>query len=437
MATGEIVEYWPWPDDEAVRCGRVVRLTDDEVSFAEVDPSGFEDGTDVLSLEELFGIARHTRYLARLEAFFDSPPTLSMPDEGSADVFAILRTAMESHSVAAIYRPNEDDEPLDTEDGIYEEFAVEAIQDAFVRGRIVYEDGMCDGVVVLKDSAIAWAKVGGAKFAQTTSLYRIQQRQNAANVMATAMDSIGRCARSILREYGTATSANRFCEVGDSFGSFTGHGSPLTQALGYLAPSEIEGLADFYRSLGAEWEVAVGPNCHSEALATLLGLGAKPSGFENEYILALPRLFFDRPMTDARIEVQEVATRDMDVWCETLIHGLAESEPDLNLIELVELLACVGGCRRFMATWEGRPVGACSMFAFDDLAYLAGMVTLPGYRGRGVQTSMIEHRLRVAQSQGAKLALVTASPGTSSERNILHAGFRLAYTRLGLRVPAI
>src|SRR5205085_7851089 len=67
--------------------------------------------------------------------------------------------------------------------------------------------------------------------------------------------------------------------------------------------------------------------------------------------------------------------------------------------------------------WQGR------------IACLSGASTLPAHRGRGLQTTMLWHRLADAAAAGYELAYVSTLPETSSARNQRRAGFVEAYRR--------
>ena len=66
----------------------------------------------------------------------------------------------------------------------------------------------------------------------------------------------------------------------------------------------------------------------------------------------------------------------------------------------------------------------------EGVALLAGASTIPSARNRGAQRALLEARLRHAASQGCDLAMMGASPGSTSQKNAERQGFRIAYTRI-------
>ena len=55
--------------------------------------------------------------------------------------------------------------------------------------------------------------------------------------------------------------------------------------------------------------------------------------------------------------------------------------------------------------------------------------TVPAVRRRGLQTALLEERMRYAFNHGCDLAMMVALPGSDSQRNAERRGFQIAYTR--------
>ena len=75
------------------------------------------------------------------------------------------------------------------------------------------------------------------------------------------------------------------------------------------------------------------------------------------------------------------------------------------------------------------------MHLAGEFAQLTGAGTLPAFRRRGVQRELIRRRLHDAERAGARYALVTTQPGSSSQANVRRSGFELAYSRAVLARP--
>ena len=86
----------------------------------------------------------------------------------------------------------------------------------------------------------------------------------------------------------------------------------------------------------------------------------------------------------------------------------------------------------FVALVDGKPVAVAALRIRDDLAFLNGTATTAAFRGRGIQSALVQTRLAVAHQAGCDLAAVMATPSSQSARNLERLGFKLAYTRVSL-----
>ena len=88
--------------------------------------------------------------------------------------------------------------------------------------------------------------------------------------------------------------------------------------------------------------------------------------------------------------------------------------------------------RRPVAGSAGLSVAETALGRVGEL-YIAS--TLPEFRGRGVQTALLQARLVAAKAAGCALAVVMARPANTSARNTERAGFRLAFTKATFARP--
>jgi hypothetical protein len=61
--------------------------------------------------------------------------------------------------------------------------------------------------------------------------------------------------------------------------------------------------------------------------------------------------------------------------------------------------------------------------------------TLPAYRRQGAHAALLRARLAAAARAGCDLSLVHTRPGAPSARNMLRAGYALAYTAVEMFRP--
>jgi GNAT superfamily N-acetyltransferase len=76
--------------------------------------------------------------------------------------------------------------------------------------------------------------------------------------------------------------------------------------------------------------------------------------------------------------------------------------------------------------------GAGLIIPEHKIVALFGAGTLKPYRGRGLQTAILQRRLDVAAAAGCEYAVIVTQGGTTSMRNAERLGFTLAYSKATL-----
>ncbi|MDX8148527.1 GNAT family N-acetyltransferase [Lentzea sp. BCCO 10_0061] len=138
-------------------------------------------------------------------------------------------------------------------------------------------------------------------------------------------------------------------------------------------------------------------------------------------LLAVNRLTV-RPRPEEGAGLDVVAAGAADAFVEVLLAGYEVGGTVAAFIRAEHRLPMM---RRFLAVAGGTPIAAAAMTIHGDVAVLGGASTLPAYRGRGAQSLLLRHRLRVAADAGCVLAVATARPESVSAANLQRAGFRL------------
>lgn len=99
--------------------------------------------------------------------------------------------------------------------------------------------------------------------------------------------------------------------------------------------------------------------------------------------------------------------------------------------------ALVEGAHDFVARADGAPAACGSLNVVGDIGWLGGAATAVAHRGRGLQSALLVHRLRLARDLGCTLAAATAVPGEQSAANMARLGFTLLYTQAVLTKPLV
>jgi ribosomal protein S18 acetylase RimI-like enzyme len=219
---------------------------------------------------------------------------------------------------------------------------------------------------------------------------------------------------------------------------FAGVASPVSRAialgmLGSVDEADCDAVEDFYRRRGAASQFDLCPLA-DPSLAGLLGArGYRCQQFLNANFRPLSANE-QWPATPG-VTVTAVEPSEADLWCATVARGFAAANPapsqDLDIARPTArnpLVTC------FLARIDGEPVGAGAVALHDGVAKLFSTSTVPEFRRRGVHTALLRARLQAA-ARTCELALVSAVPGSESQRNLERAGFRVAYTRIRMVAP--
>ncbi|HSD10949.1 MAG TPA: GNAT family N-acetyltransferase [Candidatus Binatia bacterium] len=226
---------------------------------------------------------------------------------------------------------------------------------------------------------------------------------------------------------------------------FTGAGLFSNRALamglrGPVSHDEVETVETFYAARGVPSEIEIASMVDRSLLGLLSQRGYRLVRFRNIYAQALdPREASGaaQAMPSRAAEIHEVDASTAAAWSTTLLDGFGYTrDADRERVEtwnrMVRSLPVVTA---LVAVIDGALVGAASVMILGSTAVLGGAATLPAFRRRGVQRTLIEARLAVAKSAGCELAIVTADPGSSSGRNAERTGFQLICNHIGMRAP--
>ena len=174
----------------------------------------------------------------------------------------------------------------------------------------------------------------------------------------------------------------------------------------------------------------------------LTSRGYVVAGFENVLGLDVAAADAGRPAGDVRVTS---AGDDAATWIETMTGGFAAPDvydgppnPDETPREVLERIfgdTAAAGWERFLARRDGLVAGAATMRVHDRMAQFCGAATLPAHRRRGVQAALLRHRIAEARRRGCDIAVVTTTPGSTSQANVQKAGFVLLYARVLLTRP--
>lgn len=224
--------------------------------------------------------------------------------------------------------------------------------------------------------------------------------------------------------------------VGGAFCMFDGVESPLTQTFGlglFERPeaADLEKIEAFFTKHGAETFHEVSPLTDPE-LMTLLGeRGYRPIELTTVMFQELDEGGGPRATKNQDITARMIGPDEADGWAAISAEGWSTEMPEIGdfLLGLGQIAARTNGCRSFIAEQDGKPIAAGGFAVYDDVCILAGASTIAEGRNKGAQNALVAARLNYGASNGCKLAMMCAAPGSQSQVNAEKNGFQIAYTR--------
>jgi GNAT superfamily N-acetyltransferase len=83
--------------------------------------------------------------------------------------------------------------------------------------------------------------------------------------------------------------------------------------------------------------------------------------------------------------------------------------------------------KNYIAYIGDQPAGMGSLFISGNKGYIANDYTFPDFRGKGLQTALIHHRLEVAKDLDLEMVYTDVEFGSTSHNNMVKTGFQLVY----------
>ncbi|MGN2640014.1 GNAT family N-acetyltransferase [Nocardia takedensis] len=230
--------------------------------------------------------------------------------------------------------------------------------------------------------------------------------------------------------------------IGGGSAVWAAPGSPLDKVVGAgldgdLVEADLIAVEKAFADRGTPVQFEVSTAADPAVVSSLTARGYLLTGFENVSGLRLTPGRTARPAPEVR--VRAIEPDEIDLWTRVVVDGFAtpdtqgvasHEEFPREVIELAERdMAATDGFRAYLAWIDGVPAGGAGLRVGDGIAQLCGAATLPAFRRRGVQGSLLSVRLADAAAAGCDLAVVTTLPASTSQQNVHKAGFQLLYAR--------
>ena len=225
-------------------------------------------------------------------------------------------------------------------------------------------------------------------------------------------------------------------EAGGAYAMFDGLESPLTQTFGLgihedATAEHLDRIEDFFRERGAPIFHEVSPLADMSLLTLLGERGYRPIELTSVMYRTLEGETIGDAVAGSAVATRVIGETEADVWAQISARGWATEHESLAdfMLAFGKIAARTKGGKPFLAEIASEPVAAAGFSIYDDVCILAGAATVPEARNKGAQNALLAARLRFAQQQGCRLAMMCALPGSQSQKNAQKNGFAIAYTR--------
>jgi len=230
-------------------------------------------------------------------------------------------------------------------------------------------------------------------------------------------------------------SGSDWMESAGAYVVFDGVDSPVTQTFGLgifepLTGASLDTIERFFLDRGAPVNHEVSPLAGVAALDLLCARGYRP--IEISSVMHRP---VEAP-PPGNIKVRVTGPEEAQLWAEISARGWTHEHPELMpfMQQFGALAAAKKDCACFLAELDGQPGAAGALNIHDGVALFSGASTVPEMRRRGLQSALLQERMRYAADHGCDLAMMVAEAGSESQRNAQRQGFQIAYTRTKWRL---
>jgi GNAT superfamily N-acetyltransferase len=226
---------------------------------------------------------------------------------------------------------------------------------------------------------------------------------------------------------------------------FAGLNSPIGRTVGMgfdgsATAADLDRMEQFYRSHAAPSQIDVCPLTDPSLLELLK---------QRSYVMAelnnvlFRRLSDDRNDNDQRetnetpagVTIRQGHGKEAQAFSDIVVRSFFPNgdEPE-GFAEMIAPIYQAEGAILFVAEVEGKPVACAAGLIIPERRIIAlfGAGTLPDFRRRGLQTTLLRRRMETAQKAGCEYAVIVTQGGTTSMRNAERLGFRVAYSKATL-----
>lgn len=212
----------------------------------------------------------------------------------------------------------------------------------------------------------------------------------------------------------------------------TGAGRYVNRAVGVtldeLSDDDLDTIERFYAAAGLPAAVELSAWAPAATVAAFSARRYAPMFFRSMF--AVDATAPVRVADD--VAVVPVDDTNIDTWLDVYAAGfdVADGSPRTVHDDHALATSIAPGTLSVLALIDGRPAGCGTVQMVDGVGWVGAGATLPEFRRRGVQATLLSHRMRVAVEHGCDLVASTAVPSGASARNMVQLGFQFVQSQV-------
>ncbi len=190
-------------------------------------------------------------------------------------------------------------------------------------------------------------------------------------------------------------------------------------------------ILDFYEAEALEPTFYLAPANFSGGVGlALAGKGFVQTQFEQTILYGAPSL--EAPVLPQGMTIEAVTAGNLGEYARTMGGGFEWDDEWREAAVAHTQENFDFDSPAWLARVDGEAAGVASLRLADGgVGGIRGGAVLPRFRGRGIHYALVRHRMFFARQVGLELLIGGAAYGSTSFRNQLRAGMRLAYIESG------
>jgi len=205
----------------------------------------------------------------------------------------------------------------------------------------------------------------------------------------------------------------------------------LLRATRETAPALIAEVVEHFTSRELPPTIFVSPACTPEDLPDFLVAQGFVRQKEREAWMVLEQGDdLVRSAPSARVEVHSIDKSEAITFAEVFLKAFGmPGEYAMPMAEVLMPSIGLSGMFHYVATFDGQPLGVCTLICHEELAIFGSVGIIPSLRGLKVLSGLVAHAYADGYAWGCKRALIQTAAGGLLERFARITGLQTYFTR--------